>query len=570
MKKLINQPEHVVSEMCDGFTALYPAVSRLGNQNVLLRSDCAHVRDLQVALISGGGSGHEPAHAGYIGQGMLSAAVAGEVFTSPPTASVLSAIRAVAGKPGALLIVKNYTGDRLNFGLAAEMARAEGTLVETVIVADDVALAGSEQTAGRRGIAGTVLIHKIAGAAAAEGKDLPQVASVAQAAAENVGTMGVSLSAGISPVTGKPSFTLAENEIELGLGIHGEPGVRRISLRPAAELADELLSNIITALRLRSGERIAVLINNLGATTNMELAVVARRALASLHSRGLLVERIYAGAFMTSLDMAGVSVSLLRLDEERLRLLDAPTTAPAWPNVLPMAPAPLGEQIIPYTDGVPVAAGGPPETPRGRTLQAAVDAACKALIEAETRLTEMDRIAGDGDLGINMARAAGAIKERLSGYPFDNPPQAFKALGHTLQDVLGGSSGPLYGVLFIRLGNSLEGSSVDDPNTWALACLEAANAVSELGGAAVGDRTMLDALIPFTRTFYQQLTAAGVWKAALQPALASAEAGAESTARMTARRGRSSYLGERILGVPDPGAIAVAIWLRAAVSALAE
>ena len=200
MQKLINKPERVVEEMLDGLLALYPGAARLAGHKVLLRTDAEERRERQVALISGGGSGHEPAHAGYIGAGMLSAAVAGEIFTSPSASSVLAAIRAVTGRLGALLIVKNYTGDRLNFGLAAEMARAEGLLMGTVIVADDVALVASEEHAGRRGLAGTVLVHKIAGAAAAEGKDLPQVASIAQAAADNIGTMGVALSAGTSPL----------------------------------------------------------------------------------------------------------------------------------------------------------------------------------------------------------------------------------------------------------------------------------------------------------------------------------------------------------------------------------
>lgn len=190
MKKLINEPERAVTEMLDGLLALYPGVARLNGTNILIRADADVVRDRQVALISGGGSGHEPAHAGYVGAGMLSAAVAGEVFTSPSAKAVLTAIRATAGPLGALLIVKNYTGDRLNFGLAAEMARAEGLLVESVIVADDVALQDFEQHAGRRGLAGTVLVHKIAGAAAAEDKDLPQVASIAQAAAEQIGNHG--------------------------------------------------------------------------------------------------------------------------------------------------------------------------------------------------------------------------------------------------------------------------------------------------------------------------------------------------------------------------------------------
>ena len=565
MKKLINRPEHVVEEMLEGFLVLYGGLARLSNYYVLLRSDAEQVRERQIALISGGGSGHEPAHGGYVGAGMLSAAVAGEVFTSPSADSVLAAIRAVSGAPGVLLIVKNYTGDRLNFGLAAEMARAEGVCVETVVVADDVALADVEETAGRRGIAGTVLIHKIAGAAAAAGLDLPQVASIAQAAADNLGTMGVSLSAGISPAVGKASFTLAENEMELGLGIHGEPGVRRVPLAPADQIVDELVTQIISTLRLRPGERVAALINNLGATTTMELAIVARRTVSALESHGLLAERIYSGTFVSSLEMAGISLSLLRVDDGRLKWLDAPTSAPAWPSSL-SGKVGSATGTLDFATDTQQRAAQPVETDEGRKIQKAILAACDALKGAEVRLTEMDRIVGDGDLGSNMARAARTIEENLPFYPLDNPSEALKALGLTLQEVLGGSSGPLYGVLLLRTGIFLEGGLALDPQRWATAILEGCGAISELGGAKVGDRTMLDALLPFAQTFRDAIAAGHPVKDALADALIAGEGGAKATARMIPRRGRSSYLGERALGHPDPGAVAVTIWLRAVIA----
>src|SRR5206468_4948043 len=228
-------------------------------------------RDQQVAVLSGGGSGHEPAHAGYIGAGMLSAAVVGEVFTSPSSDSVFAAIKAVAGEPGALLVVKNYTGDRLNFGVAAEMARAEGISVEMVIVDDDVALKGAEQATGARGLAGTVFIHKLVGAAAAEGKSLADVAAAGRAAIESLATMGLSLSAGTSPAVGKPSFELGEDEMELGLGIHGEPGIKRTQLQSADKLTETLLGEILKYGNFGEERRLAVMLNNLGATTEMEL-----------------------------------------------------------------------------------------------------------------------------------------------------------------------------------------------------------------------------------------------------------------------------------------------------------
>ena len=562
-----------MEEMCAGFEALYPGMARLPGYNVLVRRDADEIRERQTAILSGGGSGHEPAHAGYVGAGMLSAAVAGEVFTSPSAASVLAAIRAVAGEPGALLIVKNYTGDRLNFGLAAEMARSEGIRTGTVVVADDVALMSQQGNAGRRGLAGTVLIHKIAGAAAAEQKDLPQVATLAQAAADDLGTMGISLSAGTAPGADKPSFTL-DGEVELGLGIHGERGVRRVLLKPADELVDELLTAIVSALPLHQGERVAALINNLGATTAMEMAIVARRTLTQLEARGLIVERFYAGTFLSSLDMAGVSISLLRVDDERLRLLDAPTLAPAWPNAARQRPTAAKIRIV---DTLPVSAEADqpvmrePQTEAGQRIGLAISAACRALRAAETELTEMDRIVGDGDLGTNLARGAKAVEQSLLTLWMDSAPEALRALGLKLQEVLGGSSGPLYGVLLLRTGSALESGTQEGqsvPQAWADAIAEGCEAISEMGGARLGDRTMLDALIPFARTFRDELTAGRSSSNALRSAVKAAESGAKDTAKIVARRGRSSYLGERALGYADPGATAVAIWLRAIVDEL--
>src|SRR5271165_1518001 len=341
--------------MLQGLAVLHPGSARLAGYKVMVRADSEQARHQQVAIISGGGSGHEPAHAGYVGVGMLSAAVAGEVFTSPSSDSVLAAIKAVAGKPGALLVVKNYTGDRLNFGLGAEMARAEGIAVKMVIVDDDVALKGIGQNAGARGLAGTVFIHKLVGAAAAEGQSLAEVAATGKAAVEALATMGVSLSAGTSPSVGKPSFELGEHQMELGLGIHGEPGVKRTDLQPADRLTETLLAEILkhgkfgAAMTRCDGneKRVAVMVNNLGATTEMELAIVVRRAMLLLQRKGFTVERMYAGTFLSSLDMAGVSISVLGVNDTWLRWLDEDTTAPAWPNAMKQCPGKPAAVIAP-------------------------------------------------------------------------------------------------------------------------------------------------------------------------------------------------------------------------------
>ena len=567
MKKLINQPSAVVEEMVEGLTAVYPGLRRLPGHTVLVRSDLPRPADRLVAPISGGGSGHEPAHAGYVGRGMLAAAVAGDVFTSPSPDSVLAAVQAVSGPRGALLIVKNYTGDRLNFGLAAELARAEGIPVETVLVADDVALAGPSPSSGQadhlqaRGLAGTILVHKIAGASAQSGAALADVAAEARAAAAAVRTMGVALSACTVPAAGRPGFDLGDDEIELGLGIHGEPGIRREPLLPADSLVDRLLDAILG--EQRGPGRVVLMVNNLGATPGMELAVVARRAVAVLEGRGLAVERVYLGTFLSALEMAGVSLSVLPVDDGRLARLDAPTDAPAWPNAAARprnrtAPAPASAR-----PSVPQTKPDGPRTTLGRALAAAIRTVAEALIAEAPRLTQLDQAVGDGDLGISLERGARAAVEALPSCPLDDPAATLLTLGQVIQRAVGGTSGPLYAAFLLRGAVRLREASPEDPRAWAEAFLAGCAAIGELGGASLGERTMLDALLPAAEAFRAALTAGAPVAAALRSAATAGEQGARATAGMAPRRGRSSYLGARALGQPDPGAVAVAVWLAA-------
>ncbi len=566
MKKIINRPEDAVEEMLEGLVLLNPDLIRLSGHKVVLRADAETIRDSQVALISGGGSGHEPAHAGYVGSGMLTAAVAGDVFTSPDSDSVYSAIKAVAGPPGALLIVKNYTGDRLNFGVAAETARSEGIPVEMIFVNDDVALAKDQRVTAARGLAGTVLIHKIVGAAAAEGKSLTEIATIGRAAIESLATMGVSLSAGTAPSVGRPSFELGDDEMELGLGIHGEPGLERTQLRPADELVEILLTEILEQSRFGDEKRVAVMVNNLGATTPMELAIVVRHALALLRGQAFHVERVYAGTFLSSLDMAGISISVLGVDDDRLRWLDAPTSAPAWPNVAKRNPGHINRQLAASAPGSDIRAVDPVLTGRGVTARRVIEAACTALIAAEPELTELDRLTGDGDLGVNMKRAAEAVREAIPSYPLDDIAATLKMIGHTLRRELGGSSGPLYGVLFLRTGSMLENAGGTETRRYIQAFEGGLAALSELGGARPGDRTMLDALAAFVTALSHAGTSLS--GEAFRAAVKEAQRGAEATALMEPKLGRSAYLGARVLGHPDPGARAVAIWLNAISEAL--
>ncbi|MGI8315953.1 dihydroxyacetone kinase subunit DhaK [Halobacillus mangrovi] len=329
MKKLINDPNDVVTEMLEGIVSGYPdLMKRVEGTTSIVRKD-APVKG-KVALVSGGGSGHEPAHAGFVGQGMLDAAVAGEVFTSPTPDQVLEGIKAVDGGKGVLLVIKNYTGDVMNFEMAAELAEAEGINVEKVVVNDDVAVEDSSFTTGRRGVAGTVFVHKLAGAKAQAGGSLSEVKELAEKVIANVRSMGVALSPCIMPTSGEPGFELADDEVEMGVGIHGEPGTEKKKLASANEIAMELTEKVLPELELNHSDEVAVMINGMGATPEMELYVVNCKIQAILSEKGVKVHETFIGEYMTSLEMAGCSLTVLKLNDELKELLDAPSKAPAF------------------------------------------------------------------------------------------------------------------------------------------------------------------------------------------------------------------------------------------------
>ncbi|GFN36095.1 dihydroxyacetone kinase subunit DhaK [Tepidimicrobium xylanilyticum] len=331
MKKIINGSDKVVEEMLQGMVKAHPEfIKRVENSNVLIRKD-SPVKG-KVALISGGGSGHEPSHGGFVGLGMLDGAVAGEVFTSPTPEEVYKGIKAVNGGKGVLLIIKNYTGDVMNFEMAAEMAEMEGIKVEKVVVNDDVAMEDSTYTVGRRGIAGTVLVHKITGAAAERGLDLLEVKRVAEKAIENTRSMGMSLTPCVVPAAGKPSFEIGEDEMEIGLGIHGEPGTHKEKIKTANKITTILLDKIIKDMKLKNKE-VAVLVNGLGGTPLMELYIVNREVHRILEDQGIKVYKTIVGNYMTSLEMAGISISLLELDEELKGFLDDRAYTPAFRQI---------------------------------------------------------------------------------------------------------------------------------------------------------------------------------------------------------------------------------------------
>ena len=327
MKKIINSVEQVENEMVLGMAKAYPQyVRKLDCGNVLVR---AHKKEGKVALISGGGSGHEPAHGGYVGEGMLDAAVSGAVFTSPTPDQIFEGIKAVATDKGVLMVIKNYTGDVMNFEMAGEMAQMEGIKVAQVVVNDDVAVKDSLYTVGRRGVAGTVFVHKIAGAKAETGASLEEVQAVAQKVIDNVRTMGMAIRPCTVPAAGQPGFELRDDEMEVGIGIHGEPGTHREPLKKADEIVDLLLDKILADLDY-SGKEVAVMINGAGATPLMELFIVNNHLSDVLAEKGIKVYKTLVGEYMTSIEMEGFSISLLRLDDELKELLDAKADTPAF------------------------------------------------------------------------------------------------------------------------------------------------------------------------------------------------------------------------------------------------
>lgn len=332
MKKLINDPKNVVHEMLAGLVAAHgDKVALVPDYNVIVRREAKRGK---VGLVSGGGSGHEPAHGGFVGRGMLDAAVCGNVFASPSPDEILQGIAAADSGEGVLLIVKNYSGDVMNFDAARELAELDDIRTETVIVDDDVSIAKGGDNAGRRGVAGTILVHKIAGALAERGAGLGEVAEAARRVVQNLRSMGMALSPCVLPEAGQARFTLGAGEMEIGIGIHGEPGLRKIDLAPASAIAEHLLAPIFADLPLKPGDEIAVIINGMGATPLMELYIMANEILPRLSGGGLKIHRALVGNYMTSLDMAGCSVTVLKLDEQMKGLLDDRADTVAFPTVV--------------------------------------------------------------------------------------------------------------------------------------------------------------------------------------------------------------------------------------------
>ncbi len=538
LKRFLNERDALVDQAIDGVLASRAGegLARLADgpgRRVVLRATPSSDR---VAVISGGGSGHEPAHAGFVGPGMLDAAVCGEIFASPPVDAVLAAILAVTGGAGCLLVVKNYTGDRLNFGLAAEQARGLGLAVETVIVADDIAL---PDQARPRGLAGTLFVHKIAGAMAANGHTLAEIAQAARAAASETLSIGLALSDCNAYAPGHVG-RLGPDEIELGLGIHGEPGAETLAMADAdalMALAAGRLEQAIAARGWGGDTRLALLLNGLGTVPALEMSL-----LLDSFRRTKLAGRVALlggpAPMMTALDMNGFSLSALRLTPERARALGEPVAIPAWPGLAaPTAPRTRPAPTLPALFAAPASARP--------AAQAMIVRAASLLTAMQPEIDALDARIGDGDTGTSFAQAGRAIAASIDRLPLADEAALLATLGRLLASQAGGSSGVLLSILF-----SAAGQARRDGDALPASLRKGLERLQAHGGARQGDRTMIDALAPAL----EALETGG-----LAAAARAARRGADATRTMRAGAGRAANVPEAALrDVPDPGAEAVA------------
>ena len=570
MKKLINDPTTVVREMCAGIVLAHPELEMDVKYKVI------HKKELnkgKVTLISGGGSGHEPAHAGFVGKGMLDAAVCGDVFASPSQIQVYKAIQQTASDAGTLLIIKNYSGDIMNFRNAAFLAQEDGINVDYVKVDDDIAVKDSLYTVGRRGVAGTVFVHKIAGAAAEAGKTLAEVKEIAEKAAASVKSIGFAFTSCTVPAKGTPTFELGEDEMEYGVGIHGEPGIRREPIAQAGKLAARMVDSLCQ--ELGESKRVAVLVNGFGATPLMELYLFNHQVAQELSKRGVTVARAFVGNYMTSIDMAGASLSLLKLDEELEELLNAPSDAPAFkvsgpvpaaamPNIAP--PAQAGEAN--YGIETPADYAKVSGNLTLQNMMYMVDAMCESAIRNEVPFCELDSHAGDGDFGMSIAKGFRQLKQEwksvVSGHDLDIS-SFLNACSLIIMEHCGGASGPIWGSAFRAAARSAKGKatlSVDDFAQLMQAAVSGIQATGERSfgrGAVVGDKTLIDALVPCADSWTKQAAEGASLKASFDAGAAAAMEGAKSTEKIAARMGRAGTVGERSIGYADAGAYGLAV-----------
>lgn len=583
----------------DGLCCAHPGISRIKDTRVVVnRNRVALARTSPelvspVAIITGGGSGHEPFAAGYVGNGLLTASVAGSVFASPPVGAVVTAITAAAAaaKEGVLVIVINYTGDRLHFGRAVEKCRAKGIKVEMFISGDDSAMTTVEGTAGRRGLCGTMFLLKIVGALADNGASLEELSRVCHEISLQYSTVGAAASGCTLPGNNAPLFNVPDGLLELGLGVHGEAGVRLLKRQNARELVRTILDHMMAAgsasnVAFKKGDRLAVIVNNLGTMTQMEILIIVNEVHTQLVARGFTVMRLYSDVIMTSLDMRGFHVSLLRLTDhpEWVGLLDAPTSAPAWPHPFLAQDGTMGGQEIEQVDQETLHVAelvqyrlSPDQAQLMKTL---LQGLAKAVLSWRDALNELDSGCGDGDCGSTLCLGANKLALSLDTMPCEQPVLLLHQLADIAGEAMGGTSGGIYSILLSVMANTLQklalkaggitksaeagGTSPSGPKTvglgradWVQAFEDGLKAVSKYGGAKKGYRTMLDALYPACAAA-REVPSAAKTSVLLRTMAIAADKGATSTKDMKASAGRASYVRSGDVQKEDAGARAAA------------
>ncbi|MDZ5452070.1 dihydroxyacetone kinase subunit DhaL [Labrys sp. ZIDIC5] len=571
-KKLINAPDQIIQEMIEGMTGAHPDLLRVEGETGRAIVAVDGPRAGKVGIVIGGGSGHEPAFAGYVGRGLADAAAVGNVFASPSPAHIVEAAHAADGGAGVLLLYGNYTGDVLNFTMAAEELTGEGMNVRQVAVADDVASAPPERKNERRGIAGDFFVFKIAGAAADLGEPLARVEALARAANDATCSMGVALSPCSLPQTAKPNFTIGAEDMEIGMGLHGEPGIRRQKLATADVVTDELMDNLARELSLAPGDRVSVLVNGLGATSQIELYVMFRRVKQRLDALGVRIHASWVGEYATSLEMAGASVTLMKLDDTLQALLDHPcrTLALTVGAMDPVAekgtvrrqPERTADRGATPTEAAPELIADGDITPA--LFRAMMQNVGNQIIAEKDWLSELDGVIGDGDHGVTMEVGWRAVQKALDEGPDNEAIEGIcKRMAKAFLDAVGASSGPLYATAFLRAGTAVGNRLNLDSEALAAWLSAACQGIRDRGRAEPGDKTMIDAWVPAVSAALEQAREKGSTLDILIAARDGAKDGMEATAAMEARRGRAAKLGKRSMGHIDPGAASTYVMLRA-------
>lgn len=577
MKKIINNPQNVVMEMCNGIVLAHPDLELISKYKIIKRRK---QNKEKVTLISGGGSGHEPAHAGFVGKGLLDAAVCGDVFASPSQIQVYQAIRETAGDKGTLLIIKNYSGDMMNFKNAAYLAQEDGIPVDYIKVDDDIAVTDSLYTIGKRGVAGTVFVHKIAGAAAEKGMDLAQVKRLAEKTVSNVKSIGFAFTSCTVPAKGTPTFILDDDEMEYGVGIHGEPGIRREKLVTADELAKKMTDALLNELQPDPGQEIALLVNGFGGTPAQELYLLNHSVNKELAKHPVVVSHTLVGSYMTSIDMAGASLSILKLDPELKDLLTAPCCAPVftitdWPANTPYTSV-EDDSMTDLNASYQIQTNADCAVIHNNCISLdnliyMVDCMSESVIRNEVPFCELDSHAGDGDFGMSIAKGFRRLKEEWSeimAYHTDTIGDFLDACSLVIMEHCGGASGPIWGSAFRAAGKyagAKKELSISEFAQMLQSSIKGIQATGERSfgrGAEIGDKTLIDAFIPCANTWSLCAKAGEDVLTTLIRAARAAEDGARATEKIVARMGRAGTVGERSLGYPDAGAYGLGVIFR--------